>query len=129
MLNQRPPVRSPADQRRRCTNNCSQDRLCTCNPSGYITTARKQPSKRTLLARLRVWWRLRPLRAELAGLEDDHATVEQQRRDAQSAKLGGDATAQVLAEATQQLRQIELADITKRTAAMRARIAAIEAAP
>ena len=106
-----------------CTRNCNQGRHCTCAPVVIKT-------RHSLLAQLRRWWRLRPLRAQLAGLVADHATVFNECLAIQTAGFGDDeGSARALAAATLELRRIELADITKRTAALRARIAAIEAAP
>jgi hypothetical protein len=105
-----------------CTRNCTQGRHCTCAP--VVIKTRHSP-----LAKLRCWWRLRPLRAELAGLEEDHATVFDGVLNIQAAKFGDDeVAARTLATAMRELLQIELGDISKRMEKLRERIAAIEAA-
>lgn len=103
-----------------CTQNCNQGRACTCAPV-VIKTA---PS---LLARLRRWWKLRPLREELAGLDADHAAVFAEISELMAAQfLPEEDTAAKLAQATLQMRRLELLDITQRRTQLLARIQAAE---
>ncbi|MFN7162982.1 hypothetical protein [Roseateles sp.] len=106
-----------------CTQNCRQGRDCSCAPSPAVIKTR--PS---LAARLRRWWALRQLREELAGLDAEHAAVFDEISDLMAAQfLPGEDTAAKLAQATLQMRRLELLDITQRRVALLARIHAAEA--
>jgi hypothetical protein len=99
-----------------CTQNCNQGRACSCAPVVIQT----RPS---LLARLRRWWLLRPLREELAGLDADHAFVFEEVSELMAARfLPDEDTAAKLAQATLQMRRMELLNITQRRATLLARI-------
>lgn len=105
-----------------CTHNCRQGRACTCAP----VVIKTRPS---LLARLRRWWKLRPLREELAGLDAEHAAVFDEVGELMAAQfLPEEDTAAKLAQATLQMRRLELLDITQRRVALLARIQAAEVA-
>lgn len=103
-----------------CTQNCNQGRACSCAP----VVIKTRPS---LLARLRRWWKLRPLREQLAGLDADHAMVFHEISELMAAQfLPEEETATKLAQATLQMRRLELLDITQRRVALLARIQAAE---
>lgn len=135
-----------------CTQDCVQGRFCTCRnaqPFGGCecslgldrctcaaprrTASPASPvvirTKPSLLARVRRWWALRPLREELAGLDADHAMVFDEVSDLMAAQfLPEEETAAKLAAATLQMRRLELLDITQRRVELLARIAKAEVA-
>lgn len=132
-----------------CTQDCVQGRFCTCRnaqPFGgcecslgldrCTCAAPRRPAspvvirtKPSLLARVRRWWALRPLREELAGLEADYAMVFDEVTELMAAQfLPPDSTDAKMAQATLQMRRLELLDITQRRVELLARIAKAEVA-
>lgn len=133
-----------------CTGNCTQGRHCTCRrpvmafggcacslgqaqcncaPSAPPQHRPPQvlPTRPTLLARLRRWWRLGKLRAELAGVEADHAAVWREVANLQAAGFGPDEeAAAALARATISMRKLELLDLSQRRVNLLGRIKAAE---
>ncbi len=133
-----------------CTQDCVQGRFCTCRnaqPFGgcgcslgldRCTCSRQAAAsaapvviktRPTLLTRLRRWWQLRRLREELAGLDAEHAEVFDEVSELMASQfLPEEDTAAKLAQATLQMRRLELLDITQSRVELLARIAKAEVA-
>lgn len=103
-----------------CTHNCRQGRACTCAP----VVIKTRPG---LLTRLRRWWKLRPLREQLAGLDAEHAAVFDEVSTLLAQQfLPGDDTAARMNQANLAMARLELLDITQRRTALLAKIDAAE---